>query len=130
MDTKKILIVDDEPDILSVLEKGLAAEGYSVTTVTSAKSLNTALLLTKLPDLIILDLGLPDINGREIAARLKENPKTRNIPVLFLSALYSKEEAAKKRGILDGNIILTKPYDMEKLLTVIEELLSVLAAKA
>jgi len=123
MDKKQILIVDDESDVLSVLEKGLTAEGYSVTTVTSAKSLDTALLLTELPDLIILDIGLQDINGSEIAARLKENPKTKDIPVLFLSALYSKEEDVKKRGIFDGNIMLTKPYEMKELAIEVKKLL-------
>ncbi len=126
MDKKKILIVDDEQDALSVLEKTLTIEGYSVITATSAKSLSAALLLEepKLPDLIILDLALPDIHGREIAAKLKENPKTKDIPVLFLSALYSKRQEAEIGHILDGNVMFSKPYDIEKLGTAIKRLLT------
>ena len=124
MDKKQILIVDDELDVLSVLRSSLDAEGYCVTTVTSAKSLAIALVLTNLPDLIILDIGLPDINGREIAVGLKENPKTSDIPILFLSALYSHDDNAENDGLLDGNVLLTKPYEMEEMLGVIEELLA------
>jgi len=126
VDKKKILIVDDEQDALSVLEKALTIEGYSVITATSAKSLSAALLLEepKLPDLIILDLALPDIHGREIAAKLKENPKTKDIPVLFLSALYSKRQEAEIGHILDGNVMFSKPYDIEKLGTAIKRLLT------
>ncbi len=126
MDKKKILVVDDEQDALSVLEKALTIEGYSVITATSAKSLSAALLLEelKLPDLIILDLALPDIHGREIAAKLKENPKTKDIPVLFLSALYSKRQEADIGHILDGNVMFSKPYDIEKLGTAIKRLLT------
>jgi len=126
VDKKKILIVDDEQDALSVLEKALTIEGYSVITATSAKSLSAALLLEepKLPDLIILDLALPDIHGREIAAKLKENPKTKDIPVLFLSALYSKRQEAEIGHILDGNVMFSKPYDIGKLGTAIKRLLT------
>jgi DNA-binding response OmpR family regulator len=126
VDKKKILIVDDEQDALSVLEKTLTIEGYSVITATSAKSLSAALLLEepKLPDLIILDLALPDIHGREIAAKLKENPKTKDIPVLFLSALYSKRQEAEIGHILDGNVMFSKPYDIEKLGIAIKRLLT------
>ena len=126
MDKKEILIVDDEQDTLSVLEKALTIEGYSVITATSAKSLSAALLLEKpkLPDLIILDLALPDIHGREIAAKLKENLKTRDIPVLFLSALYSKRQEAEMGHILNGNVMFSKPYDMEELVTAIKRLLT------
>lgn len=126
MDKKTILIVDDEQDTLSVLEKSLTIEGHSVITATSAKSLSAALLLEEpnLPDLIILDLALPDIHGREIAAKLKENSKTKDIPVLFLSALYSKKQEAEMGHILNGNVMFSKPYDIEKLGIAIKRLLT------
>lgn len=125
MDKKTILIVDDEQDTLAVLEKAFTIEGYSVITATSAKALNAALTLAepKLTDLIILDLDLPDIHGREIAARLKENPKTKDVPVLFLSALYSKRQEVEMGHILDGNVMFSKPYDMEQLATTVKKLL-------
>jgi len=125
MDKKKIMVVDDEQDTLAVLEKALTAEGYSVITATTAKSMEAALILaeSKPPDLIILDLALADMNGREITARLKKNPKIKNIPVLFLTALYSKRQEMEKGHMLDGNVMFTKPYDMEELGTAIKNLL-------
>ena len=77
MDKKEILIVDDEQDTLSVLEKALTLEGYSVITATSAKALNAALLLEgpKLPDLIILDLALPDNTWQRDCCKAERKPQ-------------------------------------------------------
>jgi DNA-binding response OmpR family regulator len=125
MDKKKILIVDDEQDTLSVLEKGFAVEGYSVVTATSAKSLDAALMLTQpeLPDLIILDLVLPDMDGREIVAKLKEKPGISNIPVLYLSGLFSKEQERQRNHMLGENVMFAKPYEMEELAAAVKNLL-------
>ena len=122
---KKILVVDDEHDTLSVLEKGFAAEGYSVITATSAKSLETALSLTQSesPDLIILDLALPDMDGREIAAKLKEHSEIEDVPVLYLTALFSKEQERQRSHMLDGNVMFSKPYEMKELIMTIKKLL-------
>ena len=131
MDKKKILIVDDDMDTRLVLEKGLSAEGYAVI---AAYNGNNALSLvsSKPPDLIILDSVLGDMPGEEVATKLREDPKTKNIPIIFLSALFSKKEVneVEKGHVFDDVKMFAKPYDMEKLLTAIEELLSVLAAKA
>ena len=118
VDKKKILIVDDEPDVLSVLGKSLSVEGYSVITadngagaITKAKS--------EQPDLIILDILLPDIDGGKVAEKLRDDPETKDIPIVFITCLASKEEAGRGR-ISAGRILFAKPYDMGKLLTEIE----------
>jgi len=123
MDKKKILIVDDEKDVLVVLEKGLTAEGYSVMTTDNG---NDAIKLAKseFPDLIILDIWMPNMEGTEVSAILKEDIKTKDIPVIFLTCLLVKEEEEKQGHVIGSNIFFAKPYDMEKLLTAIEELLS------
>ena len=129
MDKKKILIVDDEMDTRLVLEKGLIAEGYSVITAYNG---NNALSITrsKYPDLIILDRVLGDMPGEEVAAKLREDPQTMNTPVIFLSALFSAKDEMEMGHVFGDEKMFAKPYDMGKLLTAIEELLSVLAAKA
>ncbi len=129
MDKKKILIVDDEMDTRLVLEKGLTAEGYSVIT---AHNGNNALSIvrSKYPDLIILDRVLGDMLGEEVAARLRENPKTKDIPIIFLSALFSKKDEVERGHVFDNEKMFAKPYDMKKLLTVTEELLSVSGRKS
>ena len=86
MDRKKILIVDDEKDVCSVLEKGLTSEGYFVLTASNG---NDAIVLAKSrhPDLIILDVLMPDMDGGEDARRLKDVTGTKDIPVIFLTGM-------------------------------------------
>jgi len=122
MDKKKILVVDDENDVLLMLEKRLTAEGYSVITATNGTD---ALVLakSKTPDLIILDIVLPDMEGGQVAGRLKATPETRNIPVIFLTALLSKTEEGKHSPMIGGNIIFAKPFDTGKLLEQIKRLM-------
>jgi len=119
---RKILIVDDEMDVRLMLEKRLSAEGYSVITAYNG---NKGLALAKLnrPDLIILDRALGDMLGEEVAARLKEDPKTKDIPVIFLSALFSKKDEIKRCHTFNDSPMFAKPYDVEELVTTIEELL-------
>ncbi len=119
---KRILIIDDEMDTRRTLEKGLSAKGYSVITarngndgITSAKS--------DYPDLIILDRALGDMLGEEVAGELKRDPQTENIPIIFLSVLFTKTDEAGRGGSFGGSTIFTKPYDIEELVTVIEKLI-------
>ncbi len=123
MDKQRILIVDDEDDVLSVLEKGLTGKGYLVATASNGKD---AIMLarSKQPDLILLDILMPDMDGTEVAGKLREDPKTKDIPVMFLSCLFSKEFEKEKNNIAEGNIFFAKPYDAEQLSTEIEKLLS------
>ncbi len=128
MDKKRILIVDDEMDTRLVLEKGLTAEGYSVITAYNG---NNALSIarSKYLDLIILDRVLGDMLGEEVAAKLREDPRTKDIPIIFLSALFSKKDEIEMGHVFGDEKMFAKPYDMEKLLTAIEELLFAYAAK-
>jgi putative two-component system response regulator len=118
--SKKILIVDDEQDTLSVLGKGLTAEGYSII---KADNGSNALDLAKSerPDLIILDVLMPDMEGGEVARRLKEVPETEGIPVIFLTGMFPKREEEEEGRIVAGNIMFDKPYDILKLITAIEK---------
>jgi len=129
MGRKHILIVDDERDVVSVLAKGLTAEGYSV--ITAFNGINAlALAKSEGPDLIILDILMPDMDGPEVAVRLKEDQKTSDIPVIFLTGMFPKREDIEGDRIVAGYRWLDKPYDILKLITVIEEILSAPAAKA
>ncbi len=119
---KKALIVDDEEDFLSMLGKRLTASGYSVITANNGPDA-IGLALLEHPDIIILDVLMPDMEGEEVAAKLKEYSQTKNIPVIFLTALPSETEEKKYRSKTDGNIIFAKPLDIEKLLEQIKKLL-------
>jgi len=121
---KKILIVDDEKDALFILEKELAGREYSVI---SADNGSDALNLAKsqYPDLIILDIQMPDMDGTEIAAKLQEDPKTKNIPVIYLSCLLQKREGEEQGRVVSGKVLTAKPYSIEGLSPQIEQLLRV-----
>lgn len=120
---KKILIVDDEPDILKILSTRLWDRGY---TVVSAVNAAHAKVLAKehKPDLAILDIMLPDISGPDLANEFKEIPETRNMPVIYLSAILSKNEERKMGGNIAGETIIAKPYDIAELETKIRQKLS------
>ena len=122
MQTKKILVVDDEKDVLLVLEKSLTAEGYSVITAENGNDGLTS-ATTQHPDLIILDVALPDMLGGEVAVKLKEDPRTKNIPIVFLSAMFTSTEESQRGHVVDGNVMFAKPYDVEKLLAALRNLL-------
>lgn len=82
---KKILLVDDNQDLHDIIRRLLTVMGYESISAASAKeALVTA--ISETPDLILLDIGLPDMDGRDAARLLRSNPATKNIPILALSA--------------------------------------------
>lgn len=121
-----ILIVDDEEDVLWMLGKRLTAEGYSVIAATNGADA-VALAKSQHPDIVVLDIIMPEMEGDEVAAELKELPLTRNIPVIFLTALRSKKEEKEHGSMVGHNITLSKPLDPEVLLDQIKKLLPVTA---
>jgi len=129
MDKKQILIAYDELGVLSVLEKRLAAEGYSVITTSIGKDV-IGLAKSKCPDLIILDLEMLDMYGEDIARMLRDEPETKTIPVIFLTGMFPKEEERKGGRVVAGHVLFEKPYDILELVTAIEELLSVSGCKS
>lgn len=104
----KILIVDDEEDIRELIELNLGREGYEVLTCeTGEQALQIA--RSKLPNLVILDLMLPGIDGLEVCRQLKGNPRTEHIPVIMLTA--KGEEGDVVAGLeLGADDYVTKPF--------------------
>ncbi|WP_392476464.1 response regulator [Nostoc sp. C110] len=117
--SKTILIVDDDINIRELLRQQLETEGYNVR---EAKDGMDAIHQIKIarPDLILLDVMMPQINGFDVAAVLKNDPQTADIPIIILSIIENKE-----RGYHIGiDRYLTKPIDTQKLLNEIGSLLS------
>lgn len=118
---KSILIVDDDHGVLKTVQGILLANGFSVlTAMTGEKGVQIAKL--QRPDLILLDVILPGIKGREVCTRLKEDASSRDIPVIFLTAKDSDDDikAEKKVG---GISHLTKPVNAKTLLAEIRKIL-------
>ena len=112
---KKILIVDDEPDILEFLQVILEEEGYVVLTTEKGEFLQK-LRNEGLPDLILLDMLLSGKDGREIVNQLKHQEDTKHIPVIMLSAHPTARQTALEAGADD---FIAKPFDIDDLLSIV-----------
>jgi two-component system alkaline phosphatase synthesis response regulator PhoP len=126
MEKSTILVVDDEEDIVELVKLNLAREGYKVLTCgTGEQAMEIA--SSKLPDLMILDLMLPGIDGLEVCRRLKSHPKTEQIPIIILSA--KGEEADIVTGLeLGADDYITKPFNGKVLVARVRRILRKSAA--
>ena len=104
----RVLVVDDEPLICWTLRDHLVDEGYSVAVAANADEALAA-IETETPDVILLDVRMPGVDGFAVCRQLKAQPATREIPVIFLSALDQIED--KAQGFAAGGVdYVTKPY--------------------
>lgn len=120
--TGDILIVDDTLDNLRLLSAMLAEQGYEVRSVTSG---STALMgiRAQAPDVILLDINMPGMNGYEVCQQLKADPKTREIPVIFISALNEVFDKVKAFSV-GGVDYIAKPFQVQEVMVRIENQLS------
>lgn len=116
----RILVVDDVPDNLFLLQMILEAEGYDVDTADNG-SLAKALISAEPPDLVLLDVMMPDINGFEVTLRLRQNDKLPFIPILLITAAYEEPWAIEGLDI-GANDFIRKPIEVDGLLARIREL--------
>ena len=123
-DCKTLFIVDDTPDNVRLLANLLSDHGYRI-----RKALDANFALKSIeqspPDLILLDVNMPTMNGYEMCARLKSNPHTQEIPIIFISALDNVLDKVKAFN-LGGADYITKPFQMEEVLARIEHQLLLL----
>lgn len=117
-DKKRVLIVDDEVGLRDLLKFRLSAFGFDVIVAEDGyKGLEMA--KDESPDLIILDIMLPYLNGYELCKKLKSDARTRHIPVVILTVLAQKEDIAMGKTV-GAEFFLTKPYDPEKLNAIVK----------
>ena len=121
MPDAQILVVDDEPDILSVLVYHLSREGYRVTTAVNGPGALTTAAADQ-PDLIILDLMLPGMDGYEVLQRLRRAERTSSMPVILLTARREEEERVKGFEV-GADDYITKPFSARELTLRVEALL-------
>jgi len=124
----RILVVDDEPDITALVAYHLAKAGYSVSTAANGMEAIRAAKAER-PDVIVLDLMLPGMSGYDVLAELREQPETRDIGVIMLTA--RREEVDRIRGLkLGADDYLTKPFSPQELALRVGAILRRLAAPA
>jgi DNA-binding response OmpR family regulator len=121
MDQQKILVVDDDPGMREVLESILAMENVAVHTAVDGKDAIQKTLALR-PDLILLDVGLPKLNGLTFCKAIRAGTETRNIPVIVVTSLTAKGrlEECMEAGADD---FLGKPFPMEELLVRVRAML-------
>jgi CheY-like chemotaxis protein len=116
MKSKRILIADDDPGILDAVGILLEFEGYEVCSTPDGATLLT--IENEFPDLVLLDIWMSGVDGRDICRQLKQQPHTSDIPIVLLSASKDIEQSAIESGADD---FLAKPFEIADLLKKIEK---------
>ncbi len=118
----KILIVEDNPDMIDMHQKILDHWGYGSITAKNGKEA-VDMAVSQLPDLVLLDIMLPNMDGLEAARLIRQNPKTHSIPILAVTAKVSPED--REECLQNGcNDYLSKPFTPKELVSKIEKLLT------
>jgi CheY-like chemotaxis protein len=119
---KKILVVDDEEDVLIPLSNILKRANYEVISTTKGKEA-VGLAMKLRPELIILDIVMPDMGGSEVATVLTGNPSTRNIPIIFLTGILTKQEEESLEKRSGKHYVIAKPATGKELLEMVGKIL-------
>jgi DNA-binding response OmpR family regulator len=120
--TYRILIAEDEPNIVISLEFLMHGAGYDVTVAHNGS--DALELAEKLrPDLVVLDVMLPAVNGFEVCRRIRESPATRDVRVLMLTA-HGRESEMEKGLVAGANAYMTKPFSTKELVDAVAGLLA------
>ncbi len=119
MEKKRILVVDDEESFTRVVRVNLEAV-YNVRVENNGGSV-CAVVQEFHPDLILLDVMMPDMDGCEVARKLKELVGSKNIPIVFITALVAKSKSADNKTSVNDYPCLAKPVSLEELTACIEE---------
>ena len=120
---KKIMIVDDEPDILESVKVLLKSEGYDVITASDGDECLKKLDSGVKPDLILMDFFMPGMTGREVTEKIRKNPKTKNLKIAFLTVAEFKEKGMQSLSELDVADYIQKPVELADFTARIKKLL-------
>jgi DNA-binding response OmpR family regulator len=120
--TKRILVVDDDPYILMSLEFLMKKNGYDVMVARNGTEA-MELVEKQVPDLVILDIMMPDVDGYEICRRIKKSPKHSHTKIVFISA-KTKEADIQKGYDLGASLYIKKPFSTREMVKQIKELLA------
>lgn len=118
---RRVMVVDDDPDALALMEKILSDDGFELIKVSSATEVGLKAAQLS-PDLILLDFLMPEINGFEVCKALRENEMTRSIPIMAVTCL-SKERDIERIFACGADEYLAKPFKVDQLLEKVRELI-------
>ncbi len=118
----KIMVVDDEPDLLEVVKLILESDGYQVVTANSGQEA-LSIIEKEMPDLVLLDIIMPKMDGWEVFSRIKGNPRTHDIPVIMLTAKDQRIDKLIGLHVVRVDDYITKPFGRAELLERIKRVL-------
>jgi CheY-like chemotaxis protein len=121
MASKKIMVVDDEESLLELLRAVLEAENYEVVTANSGAECIEK-LKTFRPDLILLDMMMPGMSGREVCEKIRSDPKTKDINVAFVTVAKFSEAGKGKLKDMNVKDYITKPFDNDDLVSRVKKI--------
>lgn len=121
MEKKKVLIIDDEEGFTRMVKLNLELTGrYTVRTENKGAQGLVAAKQFK-PDLILLDIIMPDMEGSDVASQLKEDIDVKDIPIVFLTAVVTKEETDTTCGVIGSHPFIAKPVSLKELISCIDK---------
>ena len=122
MQLRRILVVEDDPNISELITITLMSPHYVITCVDSGTAA-LAKLVEEKPDLVVLDILIPEPDGWKLYAMIRSDPALAHIRILILTALITKQDTFKKRNILSADGYMTKPFNLVELRRKVMELL-------
>jgi len=121
MDKKRILIIDDEENFCKLVKKNIEQAGkFEVDIATNGQD-GISLARQIKPDLILLDILMPEMDGAEVAAQIRDDESIRNTPIVFLTAIAKEEDSDSQASLTKGYALLSKTATLRELMACIEE---------
>jgi two-component system, OmpR family, response regulator len=118
---KKILVVDDEASLTRMVKRGLEAKGDYLVMEENLGSRALAAARSFKPDLVLLDVMMPDVDGGSLAGEFAEAEDLKHIPIVFLTAIVTRQETAPTGSMIGRHTFLAKPVELDDLVTCIQD---------
>ena len=125
----KVLVVDDEPKIVEIVASMLTQHGFDVRSAHDGEAALRS-IREACPDVVLLDIMMPKMDGTETAEAIKQNPNTAKLPVVFLTSLVAGDELMTEGDEIGGHLFLAKPFTLIDLVSVIDRAITREANKA
>src|SRR5687767_8628121 len=125
---KRVLIVDDEPGFTRLLKFNFHHTGRYIAEVVINASYAVHVAERFAPDVVLMDVMMPGLDGSEVADRIHAVPKFRDVPIIFLTAAVKRQEVASRGGMCGGIPFVAKPVEFQEVLTHIEKACGLIAA--
>jgi DNA-binding response OmpR family regulator len=119
MDKVRILLIDDEPGFTRMLKMNLERRGFKVMVENNGAYAHTV-ARDFLPDFIFLDVIMPDVDGGDVAAKIRSDPRFKDVPIVFLTAGVSKESTRVRGNVIGGQTYLAKPVTVDEVVRCID----------